>query len=484
MSERVRVRFAPSPTGYLHIGGVRTAIFNALFARRHGGEYFLRIEDTDRKRSTPEAIAQILDSLEWLDLLPDHEPVYQSGREDLYREHVERLLAQGKAFRCYCSPGELEDKRQAAIAAKRTYKYDGTCRGRDPDEEPAGRPYAVRFRTPEVYPDHFDDLILGRLPIDAERLDDWIVARRDGSATYNFCVVVDDADMGITHVIRGNDHAANTPKQILLYQAFGYPVPRFAHMPLTHGPDGSKLSKRREEQYRKLGISISVQEYRKMGYLPHALFNYLTRLGWGHADQEIFSREELEKIFDLDGVGKSASVMDPDKLKWLNAHYIKQTPDEKLADLLRPFLVERGLVEASSERLEKIVKIAATLKKRSKTLAEMAESARFYLEAPRDYDPIAVEKWWKGKAPEVLRRVRDMLTTAELDDGEAVEEQFRKLASEMVDGKLGKVAQPVRVALSGVAATPSLFDVMAILGRDEVLARIDRALARMEGGSD
>jgi glutamyl-tRNA synthetase len=481
MADTLRVRFAPSPTGYLHIGGVRTAIFNLLFARRHGGEFLLRIEDTDRERSTPEAVAQILDSLEWLGLVPDRPVVYQSQRTALYQQHIERLLAEGKAYRCYCSSVDLEAKRQAAIAAKVTYKYDRSCRDRDPNEDPAGRPFVIRFRTPDLYPDHFVDAILGRLPIDAERLDDWILVRQDGSPTYNFCVVVDDADMHVSHVIRGNDHVANTPKQILLYQALGAAVPRFGHMPLTHGPDGSKLSKRKEDEYRKLGISVSVQEYRRMGYLPHALVNYLSRLGWAHGDQEIFSRQELEQSFDLDGVGKSASVMDPDKLKWLNAHYLKETPDSELATLLAPFLSELGFDSSDTARL---ARIAATLKERAKTLVEMAEAARMYFEAPGAYDPKAVKKWWGPQAPVVVERVKAILAASDLQDGPAVEEQFRALSEELCEGKLGKVAQPVRIAISGSAATPSLFEVMAILGRDAVLARLDRALEELGSGRD
>lgn len=477
MSEKIRVRFAPSPTGYLHIGGVRTAIYNCLFARRHGGEYLLRIEDTDRERSTPEAVAQILDSLRWLDLMPDHDPVYQSQRTELYKKYIQKLLDEGKAYKCYCTPEELEAKRQQAIKDKITYKYDGTCRDLDPDEDHGDKPFVIRFRTPEVYPDHFDDLILGTLPIDEERMDDWIVARRDGSPTYNFCVVVDDADMGITHVIRGNDHVSNTPKQILLYKELGFPVPKFAHMPLTHGPDGSKLSKRKEEQYRKLGISVSVQEYRKMGYLPHALLNYLTRLGWGHGDQEVFTREELEKAFDLDGVGKSASIMDPEKLKWLNAHYIMETKDEDLAELVLPFFREQGY---HIEQGPKLLKIVATLKQRAKTLADMAEAARFYFEKPTEYDPKARKKWWKANAVEILQRLRATILDSDIEDGEAMEEKFKLLADELTEGKLGRVAQPLRVAISGKAATPSLFEVMPIIGRDEIIERIDNAIAELE----
>ena len=473
-AEKVRVRFAPSPTGYLHIGGVRTAIFNCLFARRHRGEFLLRIEDTDVERSTQEAVDQILDSLRWLELGWDGEPVFQSRRMGIYQEHLARLLKEGNAFRCYCSAEELEAKRQKAIAAKVTYKYDRTCRERDPGEDPAGRPFVVRFKTPEDYPDHYEDLIMGSIPIDEEKLDDWILARTDGTPTYNFSVVVDDATMEISHVIRGNDHKDNTPKQILLYSALGYPVPRFAHMPLTHGPDGSKLSKRREEEYRKLGISVSVQEYRKMGYLPHALLNYLARLGWSHGDQEIFTREELEQKFDLDAVGKSAGVMDPSKLKWVNAHYIKETGDAEIAGMLKGFLAEIGINADDDARLEKIV---VTLKPRAETLVEMAEKAVFYFKAPDSYDPKSRKKWWKPGAGEVLQKVRGLAEALDLSDEQAIEEAFRKLADEATGGKLGKVAQPIRLALTGTTVSPSLFEVISILGRDEVIRRLDRALA-------
>jgi glutamyl-tRNA synthetase len=475
-ADKVRVRFAPSPTGYLHIGGVRTAIFNCLFARRHQGEFLLRIEDTDVERSTQEAVDQILDSLRWLDLGWDQEPVFQSQRMAIYKEHLQRLLKEGHAYRCYCSAEELEEKRQKAIAAKVTYKYDRTCRGRDPGEDPWGRPFVVRFKTPEAYPDHYDDLIMGSIPIDEEKLDDWILARTDGTPTYNFSVVVDDATMEISHVIRGNDHKDNTPKQILLYSALGYPVPRFAHMPLTHGPDGSKLSKRREEEYRKLGISVSVQEYSKMGYLPHALLNYLARLGWSHGDQEIFTRAELEEKFDLDAVGKSAGVMDPSKLKWVNAHYIKETSDSEIAGLLVPFLAGLGIEAGADDHLEKIV---STLKPRAETLVEMAEKAVFYFKAPESYDPKSRKKWWKPGAEDVLKAIRTMVGSLDLNDESAIEEAFRKLADEATGGKLGKVAQPIRLALTGTTVSPSLFEVISILGREEVVRRLDRAIAEL-----
>jgi glutamyl-tRNA synthetase len=477
MAEKVRVRFAPSPTGYLHIGGVRTAIFNFLFARHHEGTFILRIEDTDRQRSTLEAVEQILDSLRWLALDWDEGPYFQSERTEIYREHLERLLSEGKAYRCYCPPEELEAKRGKAETEKGEYRYDGTCRNRDPKEDPAGRPFTVRFRTPDVVPDHFDDVVLGRLPIDQAKLDDWILARSDGSATYNFCVVVDDATMKISHVIRGNDHVQNTPKQILLYRAFGYPVPQFAHMSLTHGPDGSKLSKRREEEYRKLGISVSVQEYRRMGYLPHALVNYLTRLGWSHGDQEIFTRRELQEKFDLEHVGKSAGVMNPDKLKWLNAHYIKETDDATLAEMLLPFLAELGV---ESEADNQLCRIANCLKERSKTLREMAQSAMIFFRPPESYDPRAVKKWFKPGVEPLLARVRSLIQSVDLNDEQALEDAFRTLAEQLTKGKLGEVAQPVRLALTGATVSPSLFTVMSIVGREQILKRLDRALAELK----
>ncbi len=472
MNQSVRVRFAPSPTGYLHIGGVRTAIYNYLFARRHQGVFILRIEDTDRQRSTREAVRQILDSLEWLDLKPDEGPILQSDRLSIYQEHIDTLLKRNSAYRCYCAPELLEKKRQQAISEKRTYKYDGTCRKRDPNEDPGERPYTVRFRMPDQHPDHFNDLIMGAIPIDGERLDDWILVRSDGTPTYNFSVVVDDACMRITHIIRGNDHVANTPSQIMLYRAFDYPVPQFAHMPLTHGPDGSKLSKRREEEYRKLGISVSVQEYRKMGYLPQALVNYLTRLGWSHKDQEIFSREELQTKFDLEHVGKSPGVLDPAKLKWINATYIKQTSDQDLANLLVAHLSDHGIRVEANERL---CRIAASLKIRSETIVEMAQKSLFYFHAPTEYDPNSIKKWWKPGAKEILTKIREDIPSLDFTREASIEKALESLASELTEGKLGKIAQPLRLALTGTTVSPSIFEVMSILGIEETTKRLERA---------
>jgi glutamyl-tRNA synthetase len=476
MDRPVRVRFAPSPTGFLHVGGVRTAIFNVLFARRQGGKFILRIEDTDHERNTEAALQQILESLRWLGLAWDEGPLRQSDRQAIYRAHLDRLLASGQAYRCYCSADALEAKRQKAIAEKRTYKYDRACRDLPAGGAQDGRPCVVRFRMPDQLPDHFDDLIKGRIPIEAENLDDWILARTDGSPTYNFCVVVDDADMGISHVIRGDDHVINTPRQIMLYRAFGFPEPRFAHMPLVHGPDGSKLSKRREAEYRAQGISVSALEYRAMGYLPQAVVNYFARLGWSHGDQEIFSRAELEELFELKDVGKSASVMNPEKFKWLNAHYLKATPDEELARMLPPYLTALGFQAEPGPRLGRI---AGAFKERAKTLAEIAEQARMFFEPPKAYDPKAVQKNWKPDSPGLLAQVRALVAARGVEDEPGLEEAFRQLAEAHAGGKLGAVAQPVRIALTGSSASPSLFLVMAILGRDEVVRRLDQALASL-----
>ena len=335
----VRTRFAPSPTGYLHIGGARTALFNYLFARHHGGKFILRIEDTDRERSTTEAIEAILQALRWLQLDWDEGPFYQTQRFPLYRERIQKLLAEGRAYPCVCTPEELEAKRQAAQREKRKPAYDGTCRpkkGAIPPL-PKDKPYAVRFRSPQTGTTVVDDAVKGRVVFENRELDDLIIARSDGTPTYNFCVVVDDIDMGITHIIRGDDHLSNTPRQILLYQALGHVPPQFAHVPLILGLDKARLSKRHG--------ATSVTAYRDMGYFPAALVNYLVRLGWSHGDQEIFSREELIEKFTLEEVGKSAGAFNPEKLVWVNFYYMKTRPLSQLAEEIVPegLLVPEGM---------------------------------------------------------------------------------------------------------------------------------------------
>ena len=361
---QVILRFAPSPTGFLHIGGARTALFNWLLARNQGGKFILRIEDTDQVRSTKESIDAILDSMTWLGLDWDEGPIYQTDRLSIYREHVDRLLREGKAYPCYCTPEELEERRQLALKEKRKPKYDGHCRNlRGPIP---GRTPAIRFQAPQAGKTVLHDLIKGTIEFDNLEMDDLVILRSDGWPTYNFSAVIDDATMGITHVIRGDDHVNNTPRQILLYQALGYPLPQFAHVPMILGADKARLSKRHG--------ATSVMAYKEMGYLPQALVNYLVRLGWSYGDQEVFTKEELIQKFSLENVGKSAAVFNAEKLLWLSGVYIRQEKAETLAELLLPFLQARGLIPRSSAWLIEVVK---TLQERSKTLVEMADQAIF-----------------------------------------------------------------------------------------------------------
>jgi glutamyl-tRNA synthetase len=466
MSEPVRVRFAPSPTGHLHVGGARTALFNWAFARHHGGVFILRIEDTDRSRSTEEYIASILDAMSWLGLDWDEGPpatgYRQTERLEIYRAHAERLLADGKAYRCRCTPQTLDELRRIAKARGETFRYPGTCRHA---EVPASEPHALRLAIPPVGATVVRDLIHGVVSFDHTQLDDWILVRSDGTATYNFCVVVDDVTMKITHVIRGNDHLSNTPKQILCYQALGYPVPAFAHIPMILGPDKSRLSKRH-------GAS-SVQAFRDAGILPEAMVNYLARLGWAHGDQEIFSREELVRYFDLGEVGAAGAVFDITKLEWLSHHWIKATPALALADQLVPFLVRKGLpVPADRTWLGRVVE---TLKERSRTLVEMAEQAVFYLQPPPSYDVQATRKFWTAEAPRRYQILLRRLETHGAMDAPALEALYRGLASDL-GINLVDLAQLTRIALTGKTASPPIFEVMAILGREETLARLRRAL--------
>ncbi len=461
-------RFAPSPTGYLHIGGARTALFNWLFARSHGGKFVLRIEDTDQERSTPESAKAILEGMEWLGMTWDEGPFYQTERRELYRNEAGRLLAEGKAYRCVCTPDELDARREAARARGEKPRYDRKCR----DLSLSGteeRPFVVRFRTPLTGETVVRDLLRGDVAYDNGELDDLVLLRSDGSPTYNFVVVVDDRAMGVTHVLRGDDHLNNTPRQVLLYEALGYPLPRFGHFPLIHGMEGGKLSKRQDD--------VSVTAYRDRGYLPEALVNYLVRLGWGHGDQEIFSVEELTKVFSLESVGKSPSRFDPEKLLHLNAHYIKTGDPKRLAALLIPFLARRGIETEPSPWLEKAVR---TFQERSRTLAEMAESSEYYFR-PKDPDPKAAEKFLTPEMASVLEEIAREL--ADLPDfTPAAMEKVLHRAAEKAGAKLGKVAQPLRVALTGGTVSPGIFEVMDVLGREEVIRRLTLASRRIRGG--
>lgn len=460
---QIRLRFAPSPTGYLHIGGARTALFNWLLARKEQGVFILRIEDTDVARSTQESVDAILQGMAWLGLDCDEGPYYQSDNFPLYKEYAARLLAEGKAYKCYCTAEELEAKRERALAEGRKPKYDGTCR-RTQEERP-GAPHVIRFKAPESGVTSFNDRIKGPITFNNEELDDLIIVRTDGTPTYNFVVVVDDASMKITTVIRGDDHINNTPRQILLYEALGSPVPTFAHVPMILGADKTRLSKRHG--------ATSVMAYRDMGFLPEALVNYLARIGWSHGDDEIFSRDELIEKFTIEAVGKSAGVFNPEKLLWLNAHYIKNGDPVRLAELLIPFLQERGISDTSVPPLVEVVK---TLQERSRTMLEMADGALFYYQGEVDYDEAAKAQHLTAESKPLLSALRDSLASLAPFTPESVGALFKQVCTER-GVKLPQIAQPARVALSGKTAAPGIFEVIAVLGREETLRRLDRAIA-------
>jgi len=455
-------RFAPSPTGMLHIGNARTALFNWLFARHHHGKFVLRIEDTDLERSTQENVQIILDGLAYLGLDYDEGPFYQSRRMDLYNQTIDRLIAEGKAYRCRCTAEDLEAKRQKAREEKRTYLYDGACREKNFGPE---QPYVVRFKMPQEGATVVEDKVMGRVEVSNSELDDWIIARTDGTPTYNFCVVVDDSDMGVTLVVRGADHLTNTHKQVPLYAALGLTPPSFAHMPLTLGADRSKLSKRHG--------ATSLIEYQKMGYLPQAMRNFLARLGWSHGDQELFTDEELIAVFDTDGINSSNAIFDTDKLDWINATKLREMPPAEVVPYLLPFLLERGYAAQDDPRLPQIVEQLAD---RSKTLVEMAEWAKMFYVAPAEYDEKAAKKWWRGEAKIVMERFLDWIKQDDQLRQVLIMPMVEKLAADM-DLNLGKIAQPIRVAMTGAAASPPLDITLALIGRDEVIRRLEKAIA-------
>ncbi len=458
---QLRVRFAPSPTGYLHIGGARTALFNYLLARKEKGCFVLRIEDTDVARSTQESVDAILQAMDWLGLSCDEGPYYQSERFDLYRAKVEELLASGKAYRCYCTSEELEAKRKLAEQEKRKPKYDGTCRDRQ--DAPTDKPYVVRFRAPQDGATTFNDRIKGPITFQHQELDDLIVQRTDGTPTYNFVVVIDDAEMGINLVIRGDDHINNTPRQILLYQALGYPVPEFAHLPMILGSDQKRLSKRHG--------ATSVMAYRDLGYLPEAMVNYLVRLGWSFGDEEIFSMEDLVEKFSLDNVGRSAGVFNPDKLLWLNAHYIKTGDPQRLGDLLQEYLAALGVSCDGGPPAAEVVK---TLQERCKTMVEMAEQAAYYYRSQVEFDPKATAKFLtEEQQPVFAETLEQLAAVADWQEG-PIEAALGKVM-ESTGLKFGKIAQPLRVALTGGTVSPSICLVMAVMGKERAMARIERA---------
>ena len=461
--EKIITRFAPSPTGTLHLGGARTALFNFLFSRHHGGKFILRIEDTDRTRSTDEYTQDILGALTWLGIKWDEGPYYQSQRMELYHQQAERLISEGKAYRCYCTPEELEARRQAARGKNENTRYDGHCRDR---RDQPDLPFVIRFRTPQAGATSFTDLIHGAITFVNSELDDLVIIRADQTPTYNFSVVIDDVDMGITHVIRGDDHINNTPRQILIYQALGLNPPLFAHLPMIHGADRAKLSKRHG--------ATAVIEYRREGYLPQAMDNYLARLGWGYGDQEIFTPAELIEKFDLKDVSKSAAIFNPEKLAWLNHQYLMKESDAGLLELSRPFL-DPGAAAFSEESL---LKAAEIFKPRAKTLVELNQQSHFLFVDTVEYEQEAVQKFFtpevKNLFYELIRKLKEIPAWKE----DEIENIFRNLI-QAKGIKMGKIAQAVRVALTGKSVSPGLFEIMGILGKEKTLARIESALPKI-----
>ncbi|GBR51357.1 glutamyl-tRNA synthetase [Neokomagataea thailandica NBRC 106555] len=464
----IRTRFAPSPTGLLHVGNARAALFNFLYARHHGGQFLLRIEDTDRERSTQHAVDVLLDGLKWMGLTPDEEPVFQSTRQQRHTEVAQDLLERGLAYRCYCTPEELTAMREKAMAEKRPPRYDGTWRDRDPSEAPEGVPFAVRLKAPRDGETIIKDLVQGDVRVANAEMDDLIILRSDGTPTYLHAVVCDDHDMGITHVMRGDDHLTNTFRQAMIYRAMGWDLPHFAHLPLIHGPDGAKLSKRHG--------AASVVDFREEGYLPEALCNYLLRLGWGHGDAEILSREDQIRLFDLDGVGRSPSRMDYAKLSHFNSVWMRQADDARLTDDVIERLKNREGVVVNDATHSRILALMPGLKERAKTLVELTENAAFAgYTLPLSFTPKA-EKLLGEDGQSVLKGIRASLAALPDFTPEAVDGALRAYA-EANALKLGSVAQPLRAAMTGSTTSPGIDLTLAALGQDEVLARIDSAIS-------
>ncbi|UMM64374.1 glutamate--tRNA ligase [Aristophania vespae] len=466
---KIRTRFAPSPTGLLHIGNARAALFNYLYARHHGGEFLLRIEDTDRQRSTQHAVDVIFDGLKWMGLDWDEEPVFQSTRQDRHIEVVQALIEKGQAYRCYSTPEELAEMREKARAEKRPPRYDGTWRDRDPSEAPEGAPYAIRLKAPQTGETIIHDLVQGDVKVANAEMDDLILLRSDGTPTYLLAVVVDDHDMDITHVMRGDDHLTNTFRQAMIYRAMGWDLPQFAHLPLIHGPDGAKLSKRHGAQ--------SVVEFRDEGILPEALCNYLLRLGWGHGDAEILSREEQIALFDLDGVGQSPSRMDYVKLAHINGVWMRRADDERLTNDVMTRLKERDDVIINDEVRGRILALMAGLKERAKTLVELTDSAAFAgYKLPLTFTPKA-EKILSSEGKEILKAIADKLAELSSFTPEDIDRVLRAFAEEK-EIKLGAIAQPLRAAMTGTTTSPGIDLTLSALGKEEVLTRLRSVLEK------
>jgi glutamyl-tRNA synthetase len=468
---QVRVRFAPSPTGFLHIGGVRTALFNWLFARQQQGVFVLRIEDTDQSRSTDESIQAIIEGMKWVGLDWDEGPFRQTERMDLYRRHAMQLLEKGQAYWCVCKADELEARRKAAEAKGLSPRYDGRCRSLG-ITNPSGEA-ALRFKAPQEGQTVVDDLIKGKIVFDNTVLDDLIILRSNGYPTYNFSVVVDDALMNITHVVRGDDHLTNTPRQVPIFQALGFSVPRFGHLPMILGSDKARLSKRHG--------ATSIMAYKEMGYLSDAMVNYLVRLGWSHGDQEIFTRQELIEKFSWDHVQKSAAVFNPEKLLWMNAEYIKATPPGQIAGELVPLLESAGLKdEVRAVSNEWLGQLVVLVKERAKTLTDMVMWVMPYFGQTVAFDEESVKKFLTPAIAPILGKLLARLEAFPTFSKQEWEESFKKLVEEERI-KMGQLAQPVRVALTGRTASPGLFEVMDVLGRERTLFRLRKGIERASG---
>ena len=459
----VRTRFAPSPTGYLHIGGVRTALFNWLYARHCGGTFILRIEDTDKERSTNESVQAILEGMAWMGLDYDEGPIYQSDRPERYKEVIDQLLDAGQAYRCYCTREELDQVREEQRAQGIKPRYNRHCRDQHNPERPDVES-VIRFKNPLEGSVQFNDAIRGEVVISNEELDDLVIARANGTPTYNFAVVVDDIDMEITHVIRGDDHVNNTPRQINIFKALGAALPIFVHVPMIVGGDGQRLSKRHG--------AVSVLQYRDEGFLPEAMQNYLVRLGWSSGDQEIFSLDEMISSFDIQAVNRAASAFDIDKLKWLNQHYIKASDSTQLVSLLSDRLKGRGIDVFNGPPVDDVV---SALRERAQTLDEMADKSEYFFSEFEDYDANAAQKHLRPVARDMLADVRNRLSAVEPWSADLIHAQVMATVEDY-DAKLGKLAQPLRVAVSGTAATPPIDETLLLVGKARTVDRIDRAL--------
>ncbi|WHN65114.1 glutamate--tRNA ligase [Cysteiniphilum sp. QT6929] len=467
MTKRVKTRFAPSPTGYLHVGGARTALFSWVYARKNNGEFVLRVEDTDLERSTPEAVQAILDGMDWLGLHADSAPYYQTEHFDRYQEVIDQLLAEGKAYRCYCSRERLDQLRETQMANKQKPRYDGHCRHLDVSEEDISKPHVIRFKNPEEGAVSWVDAVKGEITIANSELDDLIIKRSDGAPTYNFCVVVDDSDMQITHVVRGDDHVNNTPRQINLYHALNAEVPVFAHVPMILGDDGKKLSKRHG--------AVSVMQYKEEGYLPQALINYLIRLGWSHGDQEVFSMDEILEYFELDDINASASAFNTEKLNWLNQHYMRHLPTQEVAKELVYHFQAQGLDVNNGPAFDALIPVMA---EKVKTLKELTEQSTYFYREFEGFDDKAAHKHLVKDAASVLLHVRNKaeeLNDESWQDEFALHHLLKDTASELNLG-MGKVGMPVRVAVTGSGQSPDIGLTLKWLGKERVISRLQKAI--------